>query len=69
MEILLALLLATPLAGGLLLWALGEHDRAPEANSAFSFATFACGAWITVEIVAGGPVVLALKATRPDDRR
>ena len=58
MEILLALLLATPLAGGLLLWALGEHDRAPEANSAFSFATFACGAWITVEIVAGGPVVL-----------
>ena len=48
MEILLALLLATPLAGGLLLWALGEHDRAPEANSAFSFATFACGAWIAV---------------------
>jgi hydrogenase-4 component F len=58
MEILLALLLATPLAGGALLWALGEHERAPEANSAFSFATFACGAWITVEVVAGGPVVL-----------
>jgi hydrogenase-4 component F len=58
MEALLALLLGTPLAGGLLLWALGEHDRAPEANSAFSFATFAAAAWITVEVVAGGPVVL-----------
>jgi hydrogenase-4 component F len=57
-EILLGLLLCTPLAGGALLWALGEHERAPEANSAFSFATFACGAWITVEVVAGGPVVL-----------
>jgi hydrogenase-4 component F len=58
MEALLALLLGTPLAGGLALWALGEHERAPEANSAFSFATFACGAWVTVEVVAGGPVVL-----------
>ena len=58
MEALLALMLATPLVGGAMLWALGEHERAPEANSAFSFTTFACAAGITVEVVAGGPVVL-----------
>ena len=45
MEIL-AVLLAIPLAGGLLLWLLGERDSAPEANSAFSFATFAASVWL-----------------------
>ena len=58
MEVLLAILLFTPLTGGLLLWALGEHERAPEANSAFSFTTFAAAAWLTVEVVESGPVVL-----------
>jgi hydrogenase-4 component F len=53
----LATLLAIPLTGGLLLWLLGEHDRAPEANAAFSFATFAAAAWLTSEVVSGGPML------------
>ena len=44
---LIALMLAIPLVGGLLLWALGERDSAPEANAAFSLATFIAAAWLT----------------------
>jgi len=54
MEIL-AVLLAIPLAGGLLLWLLGERDSAPEANCAFSFATFAASVWLAAEVVSAGP--------------
>jgi len=52
----LAILLAVPLVGGLLLWALGERDSAPEANAAFSFATFVAAAWLTVDVVSTGPI-------------
>ena len=37
----LAILLAIPLLGGLVLWGIGDHDRAPEVNAVFSFATLA----------------------------
>ena len=47
----LAILLAIPLLGGLLLWALGERESAPEANAAFSFATFVAAAWVTADVV------------------
>jgi hydrogenase-4 component F len=53
---LLAILLAIPLVGGLLLWALGERDSAPEANAAFSFATFVAAAWLTADVVSTGPI-------------
>ena len=52
----LAILLAIPLLGGLLLWALGERESAPEANAAFSFATFVAAAWLTTEVVSTGPI-------------
>jgi len=53
----LAILLAIPLLGGVLLWALGERESAPEANAAFSFATFVAAAWLTTEVVAQGPIL------------
>src|SRR5688572_1122869 len=52
----LAILLAVPLVGGLLLWALGERESAPEANAAFSFATFVAAAWLTTDVVSTGPI-------------
>jgi hydrogenase-4 component F len=52
---ILALMLAIPLAGGLALWLLGERNSAPEANSAFSFATFAASIALAVEVVEAGP--------------
>jgi hydrogenase-4 component F len=54
----LALLLATPLAGALVLWALGERDFAPEVNASFSFATFGCAGWLTAGVVSGGPLLV-----------
>ena len=54
----LAILLAIPLAGGLALWALGERESAPEANAAFSFATFVAAAWLTSDVVSAGPILV-----------
>jgi hydrogenase-4 component F len=56
MEILLTLLVI-PLAGAPLLWFLGERESAPEANAAFSFATLVASAWLTAEVIAGGPIL------------
>jgi hydrogenase-4 component F len=56
----LALLLGTPLLGGFALWLLGERDSAPEVNAAFSLATFAAAAWLTVGVVDSGPVLVFL---------
>jgi hydrogenase-4 component F len=56
MEALLALLVV-PLLGGLLLWALGEHEHAPEANALFSFATFLASLVLTAQVVSEGPVM------------
>jgi len=55
---ILALMLAIPLAGGLALWLLGERNSAPEANSAFSFTTFAASIALAVEVVASGPTTV-----------
>ena len=53
----LALLLATPLVGGLALWLLGERDSAPEVNAGFSLATLAAAAWLTAGVVDSGPML------------
>jgi hydrogenase-4 component F len=56
MEVLLVL--AIPLAGGVVLGLLGHRASAPEVNSAMSFATFAAAAALTARIIAGGPLTL-----------
>jgi len=56
METLLALLVI-PLLGGLSLWALGEHERAPEANSLFSLATLVASLFLTGQVISEGPVM------------
>ena len=53
----LLILLAVPLVGGFSLWVLGERDSAPEINVAFSFVTFVAAAWLTEDVVSGGPVM------------
>jgi hydrogenase-4 component F len=53
---ILGVLLAIPLVGGLFLWLLGERDSAPEANTAFSFTTFAVSVALAVEVVSTGPM-------------
>ena len=56
MEALLALL-AIPLLGGLSLWALGERENAPEANSLFSFGTLLASLVLTAQVISEGPVM------------
>ncbi len=56
MTALLALLVV-PLLGGAFLWFLGERESAPEANSAFSFATLAAAGMLTVQVISEGPVM------------
>ena len=55
MEALTALLVI-PLIGGLLLWALGERESAPEANALFSFTTFLASIILTAKVISEGPV-------------
>ena len=54
----LLLLFLFPLAGSVVLAVVGARPRAPEINAAFSFATLAASAWLTVEIISGGSVLL-----------
>jgi hydrogenase-4 component F len=56
-EALLAVL-ATPLAGSTVLAAVGHHERAPELNIAFSLATLLAAAALTVNVIAGGPLLV-----------
>ena len=51
----LALLLATPLLGGLLLGGVGHHQRARDLNVAFSGVTFLAACWLTAQIIRDGP--------------
>ncbi len=53
---LLALLII-PLLGGLLLWALGERETAPEANSLFSLGTLIASLALTAQVISEGPVM------------
>ena len=50
-------LLVIPLLGGLLLWALGERETAPEANSLFSFGTLIASLALTAQVISEGPVM------------
>jgi len=52
----LLLVLITPLAGGVVLGLVGQHDTAPEVNVGFSLVTFIAAAILTVKIVASGPI-------------
>jgi len=53
----LALLLASPLAGGLVLGLLGARDNARALNVAFSAVTFLAACALAAQIVAGGPML------------
>ena len=52
----LFLVLAIPLAGGVVLALFGHRDRAMEINVAFSTATFLAACVLTAQVVADGPM-------------
>ena len=54
----LAFLLGSPLLRGLVLGLLGHRDGARDINVAFSAATFAAACVLTVQVVAGGPMLM-----------
>ncbi|MHB8415129.1 MAG: hydrogenase 4 subunit F [Acidiferrobacteraceae bacterium] len=53
----LIILLGFPPLGSLLLALVGERDWAAEANILISAGTFAAGAWLTVHVIAHGPML------------
>jgi hydrogenase-4 component F len=53
----LFLLLAIPLAGGMVLALAGQSDQAPEINVAFSLGTFLAACGLTARVIADGPLV------------
>jgi hydrogenase-4 component F len=53
----LFLLLAIPLAGGVVLALAGQTDQAPEINVAFSLGTFLAACGLTARVIADGPLV------------
>ena len=55
MQVELLLLLASPLAGGLVLALTGHRRRAAEINAVFSALTFAAAAALVANVVADGP--------------
>jgi hydrogenase-4 component F len=54
----LALLLATPLAGGLVLALVGHRDNARDVNVGFSVGTFVAACLLTLQIVRDGPMLV-----------
>lgn len=52
----LSLVLAIPLAGGIVLALVGHRDRAMDLNAAFSIGTFLAACALTVQVVAEGPL-------------
>ena len=54
----LALLLATPLLGGMVLALVGHRDRARDVNVVFSSGTFVAACVLTAQVVANGPMLL-----------
>lgn len=56
--IALAFLLATPLAGGLVLALVGHRDHARDVNVAFSLGTFIAACWLTGRIIDDGPTLV-----------
>ena len=55
----IALLLASPLAGGIVLALFGHRPRAAEANIGFSLLTLVAAAALVARVVADGPVTVA----------
>lgn len=53
----LMLLLATPLAGALLLGLFGAHRRAPDFNVGFSLLTFVAACLLTAQVIEGGDLM------------
>ena len=53
----LVLVLASPLAGGLVLAFIGHRGVARDANVAFSFATFLAACALTARVVSAGPLL------------
>ena len=53
----IALLLALPVAGALLLAAIGQRPQAPLVNAAMSFGTLVAAAALTLKVVEHGPLV------------
>jgi len=51
----LLFVLGIPLAGGLVLALIGQRERAPEVNVAFSFGTFVAACVLTAQVIADGP--------------
>ena len=54
----LIILLSIPLFGSLLLALVGQREWAPEANVFVSAGTFAIGVWLTVYVIAHGPMLV-----------
>jgi len=54
----LALVLAIPLLGGLLLALWGEREFAQDLNAVVSFATLAAAAWLAVIVIHDGPLLV-----------
>ena len=54
----LSFLLATPLAGGMVLALVGHRDNARDVNVAFSLGTFIAACVLTVQIIEGGPTLV-----------
>lgn len=54
----LIILLSIPLFGSLLLALVGQREWAPEANVFVSAGTFAAGVWLTVYVIAHGPMLV-----------
>ena len=50
--------LGLPLAGALVLAAIGERERAPEVNVAFSLLTVIAAAFLTGRVIAEGPMLV-----------
>ena len=53
---LIFLLLAIPLAGGVVLALVGHHDEAPEINVAFSLGGFLAACGLTARVISEGPL-------------
>ena len=51
----LLFVLGLPLAGGIVLALIGHREQAPEANVAFSLATFLAACVLTAQVIEGGP--------------
>jgi hydrogenase-4 component F len=59
--VLVLAVVGVPLVGGIVLALVGHRDKAPEVNVAFSLATLAAAAGLTIEVIADGPILVLSK--------